>query len=267
MPVYMLLDNGSRRAEATLALRRLAQALSRHSGETVHPVSLQHADAIPAEALEGRPAWTLEAFLRHQHEQGEREFVGLPLFFGTSRALTSFIPDRVAALRESGADLDLRLAPVTYPLPEGDPRLAAILHEHIEAARQGRESARVVLVDHGSPSTAITEVRVRLARELAQRHGQVVDQAVMERREGPQYDFNGELLAQWLERQAQQGVREVIIAMQFFLPGRHAGPCGDVDEICRSVAERHPGLSYTITPLVGEHPQLLSLLKARMDEV
>jgi sirohydrochlorin ferrochelatase len=263
MPVYLLVDNGSKQAEAILRLRQLAEGLGRHAGERVHPISLQHADAIPAEALGGTPAQTLGAFLAGQLREGEREFVALPLFFGESRALTAFIPEQLASLRTQYPDLHFRLAPVTYPLPEGDPRLARIVHDHVRAARPV-EGAKVVLVDHGSPSPRITEVRQAIAADLERDHGLVVEQAVMERREGPEYDFNGPLLEQWLVTQAEQGVRQVIIAMLFFLPGRHAGAGGDVDAICRGVIERYPHLSYTITPLVGEHPTLLELLADRM---
>jgi len=264
MPVYLLVDNGSKQPEATLRLRQLAEALGRHTGRSVHPVSLQHADGIPAEALGGRPADTFTAFLEAQLQMGETDFVAVPLFFGESRALTSYIPDELGRLRQRWPGCRLSLAPVTYPLPAGDPRLAQIVHDHIQAARQ--PGAKLVLVDHGSPSPAITEVRKGIARELQAQYGLDLDQAVMERREGRQYDFNGELLEQWLRREAEQGTTEVLIAMLFFLPGRHAGPCGDVDEICRAVVRDHPQLRYTITPLVGEHPALLALLADRLLE-
>jgi len=262
MPVYLLVDNGSKQPEATLRLRQLAEALGRHTGRRVHPVSLQHADAIPEGQLGGVPATTFAAFLEAQLGAGEEEFIAVPLFFGESRALTSFIPDELARLRQRWPGLRLRLAPVTYPLPGGDPRLAQIVHDHIRAVQS--PEAKLVLVDHGSPSPAITEVRKGIARELQGQYGLALDQAVMERREGPQYDFNGELLEQWLRREALRGTTEVVIAMLFFLPGRHAGACGDVDEICRAVVRDHPRLRYTITPLVGEHPALLGLLSDRL---
>lgn len=266
MPEYLLLDNGSKRPEASLRLRQLAADLARHSGRSVHPVSLQHADAIPAEALGGSPAQTFAPFLRRQCRQGQREFVGIPLFFGESRALTSFIPQQLEALREEFPDLSFELAPVTYPLPEGEPLLADILHAHIQQGRELLgESARVVLVDHGSPSPDITAVRQALAAELDRRYSLVPAQAVMERREGPEYDFNGPLLEDWLAQEAARGTDEVIVAMQFFLPGRHAGEGGDVESICQGVVERYPHLRVHITPLISEHPGLLDLLIQRMD--
>lgn len=265
MPVYLLVDNGSKQPDATLYLRCLAAQLSEHTGQMIHPVSLQHADAIPAGELAGTPADVFPGFLRTQLEQGEREFVVLPLFFGLSRAITSFIPDEVARLQSEYPDLSVKVAPVTWPLAEGESRLAQIVFDHIRQAREiAGPDAHVVLVDHGSPSPKITEVRQGIARLLKEQYTLNVDQAVMERREGREYDFNGELLVNWLREQAEQGVTSVIVAMLFFLPGRHAGPRGDVEEICDSVVKDFPQLNYRITPLISEHPLLLDILRDRL---
>lgn len=268
MPIYLLVDNGSRQPDATLTLRRLAVNLSRHTGQTIHPVSLQHADAIAAEDLGGTPAQTFPGFLNTQLARGEHAFVAIPLFFGLSKALTSFIPEEVAKLRRRYPELEVKVAPVTYPLPGGEARLARIVFEHIRQAQQQTDkTARIVLVDHGSPSPKITEVRQRIAQTLQDEYGLHVSQGVMERRAGKEYDFNGDLLATWLRQQAQQGVTSVIVAMLFFLPGRHAGPNGDVTEICDSVVKDYPQLRYTITPLIGEHPLLLEVLSDRLASV
>lgn len=265
MPVYVLADNGSKQPDATLYLRCLAAQLGEHTGQIIYPVSLQHADAISAEQLGGTPADVFPDFIRGQLEQGEREFVVLPLFFGLSRAITSFIPGEVERLQAEYPDLSVKVAPVTWPLPEGESRLAQIIYEHIQQARGASDSdTRVVLVDHGSPSPKITEVRQGIARLLKQQHALDVAQAVMERREGKEYDFNGELLVNWLRKQAEQGITNVIVAMLFFLPGRHAGPHGDVEEICDSVVQDYPQLNYTITPLISEHPLLLDILRDRL---
>ncbi|MFP3873583.1 MAG: sirohydrochlorin chelatase [Thiohalophilus sp.] len=266
MPVYLLVDNGSKQPDATLYLRCLAARLGEYTGRTIHPVSLQHADAIPVEELDGTPAQVFPEFLQNRLAQGDQEFVVLPLFFGLSRAITSFIPEEVQRLKSTYPELTVKVAPVIWPLPGGEPRLAQIVFEHIQQARRhSLDGAKVVLVDHGSPSPKITEVRRGVAQTLARQHGLEVDQAVMERREGKEYDFNGDLLATWLRRQAQQGVTEVIVAMLFFLPGRHAGPHGDVVEICDTVVSDYPQLDYTITPLISAHPLLLEILKDRLE--
>ncbi|HGG60720.1 MAG TPA: cobalamin biosynthesis protein CbiX, partial [Gammaproteobacteria bacterium] len=48
-PRLLLMDNGSLRPEAVLALRQLADALSERLGRGVMPVSLSHVDRIEAQ--------------------------------------------------------------------------------------------------------------------------------------------------------------------------------------------------------------------------
>lgn len=270
MPAYLLVDNGSKKPEATLRLRELAASLGQHTGKVIHAVSLQHADAIDLAELDGEPAKIFSGFLRAQLEQGKKSFLVIPLFFGLSRALTSFIPQQVKKLQAEFGELDVRVADVVYPLPEGDDRLAQIMSDHISATQTSLTvNAKVVLVDHGSPSPQITEVRNRVAQSLQNIPGNTyhLAEAVMERREGKEYDFNGDLLENWLRQQAQEGVESVTVAMMFFLPGRHAGSCGDVETICENVVKQYPHLQYRITPLIAEHPLLLEILSDRLRSV
>jgi sirohydrochlorin ferrochelatase len=268
---YLLIDNGSTRAEATLNLRRLAAALGKRCGVDVAAVSLQHADRIPAEHLGGRAADTLPAFLRSKRAQGVEEFVLVPLFFGSSRALTRFIPDTVAeVIQETGA-FRLEVGASLYPLPVGEPRLADLLCDQVcrTAASGGVQVQQVVLVDHGSPIPEVTAVRQALAEQMRERLGPDVhvQEAVMERRAGSEYDFNGVLLEGRLQAMArEQPRRTVILAMLFFSPGRHAGPEGDIEEICQRVMQAVPGFQVIPTPLVGEHEGLVDILADRLRE-
>lgn len=268
MPRILLIDNGSSRAASTLSLRNLAAALTERLGRPVDPVSLQHSDKVPARELQGRPAETLGSFLRRALSQGERDFLALPLFFGPSRALSHFIPETAAAMEPEFGPLRLRVAPELCPLPAGEPRLAAILADHVEAtaASAGILPRRVVLVDHGSPSPRVTAVRHWLAGRVQRRlgAGASVGEAVMERRPGPDYDFNGELLGRVLDELGKQGAAPpVILAMLFLAPGRHAGPGGDIAGIIAGAERSHPGLRVHPTPLVGAHPALLDILAER----
>ena len=277
--MLLLLDNGSRRAAAALNLRRLALHLSERLGTEVHAVSAQHSSKIPAAELGGVPAWTLEPFLRAQLTAGEREFGILPLFFGPSRAVGGFVPDvagRVAA--ELGA-FELRVADVLCPLPAGEPRLARILADNVQAALSAPvsgEAPEVLLVDHGSPLPAVTAVRNWLAHRLTEQLETApadgfdqrvqVAEAVMERREGAEYDFNGRLLADVLDDLGAAGggaPRTVVLAMQFISPGRHAGAGGDIADIVAAAEARHPGLDLRVTRLIGEHPLFLDILADR----
>lgn len=268
MPVYLVIDNGSKKPEATLRLREVAAKLSAVAGKEVHAVSLQHADAIEPHQLNNIPANTFYSFLQQQLKQGNSEFVVLPLFFGMSRALTSFIPEQAALLEAEFGAFSLKLADVIFPLPEGEERLAKILHDNILARTNTEkiENQKIVLVDHGSPVPQITEVRKQVAIQLRAMFDNdvVVDEAVMERRAGAQYDFNGDLLEDYLKEQAEKGNNNIVIAMLFFLPGRHAGECGDIQDICDNVASDYLELQTRITPLISEHELLISVLHDRL---
>ncbi len=195
----------------------------------------------------------------------------MPLFFGKSKAITSMIPQLYDELSATFGSFDIRVADVLYPLPEGDARLVDILHDNIRqtADRQSVSLNNIVLVDHGSPIPRVTEVRKAMAGQLQQRldAGQQLSQAVMERREGKEYDFNGPLLQDWLQELALSGEKTAIVGMMFLLPGRHAGEGGDIHEICAEVMQQHPGFTVGISPLVGEHPSLIDLLHQRLQSI
>ena len=262
-PTIILVDNGSRRPGATLSLRRIAADLSAAVGHPVFPVSLQHSDRIPAGDLGGRPADLFTPFLRRQIQRGQRSFIVLPLFFGPSRALSAFIPEQVAALTDELGSFRLRQARVLCPLPAGEDRLADILADNV--LRADADAERVVVVDHGSPVPQVTAVREWLAAALRARlpDSVEIDQAVMERREGRDYDFNGALLSERLD-----GVTgRVVLGMVFLSPGRHAGPGGDIAEICADAESRNPGLRVTPSALIGDHPGLIEILQDRLKVV
>lgn len=263
----LLVDNGSTRPDATLNLRRLAVALGERTGETIHPISLLHADRAPVSELEGKPAQLFEPFLRGRARDGVRHFVVLPLFFGRSRALTAFIPEQQQALAAEFEALTVDVADALYPLPQGEQRLATILFDNVRRSAGVRSLDRIVLVDHGSPVAEVTEVRRRLAGYLRGLLGDTVElhEAVMERRKGVAYNFNGDLLEDVLTRLARQDAgRPVDLAMLFLSPGRHAGAGGDIETICRGVEERYPGFRVTQSALVGEHPELIEILADRL---
>jgi sirohydrochlorin ferrochelatase len=260
----LLVDNGSLAPAATLRLRAVSAALADKIGQPVASVSLLHSSGVPADQLDGVPAEILTPALAARLAHGRHEFVIVPAFFGSSAALTEYIPTSVAQLRRIFPQLAVRLAPPLFD--PADDRLAQILAEHVRATGPavGGPPRRVALVDHGSPARSVTAVRDLLAVQLAAVLGDdfVVAPASMERREGAEYDFAEPLLATLLRRPGWNS-DEVIIALQFLLPGRHAGPGGDVARICREAEAAGTGLHTRMTPLVGEHPRLVEILADR----
>ncbi|MFW6258102.1 MAG: sirohydrochlorin chelatase [Halochromatium sp.] len=277
MPTIMLVDNGSSRADATLALRRLSDRLAQRLGQPVHPVSLAHSSKVPAKALGGRPAATLEPFLRRQAAAGVRDFLAVPLFFGPSRALTRLIPQTVERVGDAGTTVRVAVAEELCPLPRGEPRLAEILDRSIRTAMRDLDGGtassqtriQALLVDHGSPMPEVSAVRHWLAGrlEILARGDYQLGEAAMERRAGAKYAFNGALLAEALAAIGQQqGQARVVIGMQFIGPGRHAGRDGDIERICQQARDRFPGLDIALSPLVGEDEALIDLLVERAEQ-
>jgi sirohydrochlorin ferrochelatase len=260
-PLTLLVDNGSLEPAATLRLRELAVELAGKIGAPVAPVSLRYSSAIAPARLQGVPAETLEPALARRLAAGQTEFIIVPVFFGPSWALTGFLPARVALLRREHPALRVRLAPPLFAA--GDHRLARILADQVRAAWPAAGPRRVALVDHGSPTREVTAVRDALAGQLAKclGEGALVAPCSMERRTGPEYDFNEPLLGKLLTQPEWQG--DVVVAMQFLLPGRHAGAEGDVAQICRRAEAARPDLRTHLTPLVGEHPALSGILADR----
>ena len=271
-PIFacFLFDNGSRRAESTLSLRRVAAALMARAGGDVRAVSLLHSDQVPSGELGGEPARLLGPALRNffaEHPAGTATL--LPLFFGPSVAVTEQVPARVRALRETFPRAHVRLAPCLVDAADpSDRRVARMLAEQsrMTARAAGWRRPKVLLVDHGSPTRAVTAVRDHLATQLRVELGGdavTVGAASMERRDGAEFDFNEPLLARAL-RAEPFGSGEVVIALQFLSPGRHAGPGGDVATLCRAAEEERPGLRTRLPEPLTTHPLLIAVLADRL---
>jgi sirohydrochlorin ferrochelatase len=267
----LLVDNGSLEPAAILALREVARRLAQRTGRTIEPVSWQHADKVPAEALGGIAADVAGPFLRRQIAAGEREFAVVPLFFGASRAITDDLPALVRTLQMEEPALRVRVAPVLGRAE--DDRLARMLAERVRARltpdfTRG-ERVRVAVVDHGSPVRAVAAARDAVAAQLARQLGAEVAAVApcsMERRPGAAYDFNGPLLATLLGREPWNS-GPVIVAQLFLFPGRHAGDDGDIAAICRRAEAAHAALRVARTEVLGTHPHLVALLAQRLNEV
>ncbi|MFH1499847.1 MAG: cobalamin biosynthesis protein CbiX [Verrucomicrobiota bacterium] len=270
--VCFLFDNGSLRPASTLALRALAANLAGRLPVPVEAVSLLHSSGVPPEQLAGRPARLLEPALADffSREPAGRAVL-LPLFFGPSAALTDYVPARVAALRERfpGARV-VSAGWLVHPERADAPELTEILAGRVRAvvAARGLVRPRVVLVDHGTPQRGVTAVRDFLAGCLAEAlAGEVagVAAASMERRPGPDYAFNDPLLEHCL-RTPPHEAGDVVVALQFLSPGRHAGPDGDVAQICRAAEAERPGLRTFMTETLSGDAGLVDVLARRYHE-
>lgn len=249
----ILVDNGSYEPAATLALRGLAQEVSKLIGQPVLPVSTMHSTKIDPALLVGQPAVIFEGAVQQAKLDGIEEIVVLPLFIGPSRAITEYLPKVFADALPGTMKLSIRE-------PLFGPELISMLIDNLKSTGWTKGSGTVYLCDHGSPIPEVTRCRNFFAVSLRNQLGLKEDELIacsMERREGAEYDFNEPLL----EHALQQAKGEAIILMLFLLPGRHAGGDGDVATIAKEHAPE--GLRWKLSPLLGTHPALPALLFRR----
>ena len=196
----------------------------------------------------------------------------LPLFFGPSGALCDYLPPRLDALRSKFQHCDFRLAScLESPADDSAELIAVALEAQVKQAMkiEGYTNPGIIVTDHGSPLAGVTAVRNRVGQKLGasesfQGHKTMV--ASMERREGDAYVFNEPLLEHALREISQAGIREIIVALQFLFPGRHAGAGGDIAEIRDSFVAKWPETRVVMTTPIGESDQILQLLERRFEE-
>ena len=270
----IVVDNGSRRPAATLALRETAAALSKKLNREVLPASLGFSDSAGGKLL----STTLAELAARPDVSGA---VIAPLFLGPSDSLRKGVTSCAADLPP---DFELRLGAclVDEDGAADDRRVARALAsqvlrvartENLSRRRGGGEPLKVLVVDHGTPSARVNAVRARLAEdvgELLSKHAptsfasSAVGAASMERRDDPRYDFNEPLLERALAAPPYNS-GDVILAMAFALPGRHAGEGGDVAQIVERARqdEGSAALRVHTTPLLGGHSLVLDVIAQR----
>lgn len=270
-PICILVDNGSLNPEAVLALRRIADNLSRRARLPVFSVGLLHSDKVDPALLDGSPGQVLLELVNEHLAKGHRDFLILPFFLGPSRGITQWLPEKLLELRSRFSDLRVKVASCLMG-GEGDGSsvLASVLCSRIREVIDLDNLSRphVALVDHGTPVPEVSEVRetvAGLARALLGDEISGIVTCCMERRPDPEYDFNDPLLQDLLLSDSIPEA-DTVVALLFLAPGRHAGPGGDVDVICRNAILEKPGVRIYLTRPMGEHDQLLDLLEKRLRE-
>ncbi len=269
-PCVILMDNGSHRAESTINLRRIAQSLSHHIGIEVHPVSLLHSTNVSPSELNGKKAEILEPFIRSKCEKGLNSFFIIPFFFGQSAALKDYLPQRVKDIRSKWQKTEVRLAPTLVNLADRNDYsvsniIGELVLEKIDEENLGKP--HVTLVDHGTPLKEVNQVRNHVSNQLNEildGHVAIVKASSMERREGKDYEFNEPLLENLLGQ--NDFIQDVVLAMLFISPGRHAGSGGDIDQICQSAEIECNTLRTFKSKLFAMHPKVIDLLASRFKE-
>lgn len=268
---YILMDNGSLRPQSTLTLRNIAADLSKRLQLFVEPVSLLHSSKIDPSKINDRPAETVVQYIKKHCGAGVEHFVIIPLFFGNSNAFVEYLPDRMEWLKEKGFRFTYEVKQEICLLGQNNELLEHILVDYAKKAKRemGEGRTALVIVDHGTPVQIVHQVRAQLTarlQEICRDDFVSVSQAAMESRDGEEYSFNKPLLLDFLrEHVASFPDVPVVISMLFLLPGRHAGPNGDVAEIAEEIKQENLNFKYKMTKLVGEHDHLIEILAERFN--
>ncbi len=255
-----LIDNGSLEPEAHRGLRRIAAEVSRLTGRSVEAISWKHSDRISADQLDGAPAWTLAPWLRAAVASGEREFIFIPFFVSAQGAIGSYLLADVERLQA-------RLGGFGFAFTgglAGHGMLSPVLTDTLRAAMAtfGLNRPDVVVVDHGGPSAVSAALRDRITTEVRAALGDQARCVVAASMEGEAHPHNRPLLRDVLSAPETVG-DDVLIAPLFLLPGRHAGPAGDLAQIAAAAtagrAATQP-LRCHLAPPLGSHPDVARTL-------
>lgn len=265
---YFLVDNGSLRANSVLQMRRIGLSLAQSSGVSVVPCGLMHSHKIDPSELEGEPAQSMQRFLESGEAESLDEIRVLPFFLGPSLAITEWLPENLNAWK-AGKPGRRRYRILDPLYREGDERLAQAVSQLCRETigRTNLNRPRVAMVDHGTPLIRVNQVRETVGKEARAIMGDEIGEFVtcsMERRPDPQFDFNDPLLETLLARWVSEGAEEVLVSQFFLLPGRHAGPGGDLEKICRPFEQS--GVRIERTGNLGEHHLIGDILSERIRE-
>jgi sirohydrochlorin ferrochelatase len=111
----------------------------------------------------------------------------------------------------------------------------------------------LVLVDHGSRSEAANRSLEEVAREVGRlAAGRYV--AVLP----AHMDIASPTIAEAFDAAVAAGARTVVVVLYFLAPGRHSET--DVPRLVAEAAARHPGVGFTVSPSLGPHAALASLV-------
>jgi sirohydrochlorin ferrochelatase len=261
----VLLDIGSLEEGAAGSLERMAHLLSDRLRTKVWPASVLKRARHPLENV----------VQKIMGGSKQARFCVVPYFLGPSQSLST-LGDRLtqatgitvdtapnASLPVDGSPrILLRVAAPLYA--PGDNRIARVIADRVEDTVQKHRLANptVALVDHGTPTLEVHLVRDAVEAQLKALIPHPVQACCMERRPDPEFDFNNPMLEKLLGTPGfDHG--DVVVALLFLSPGKHAGPGGDIDGIRKEAETNHPTLKTSKTDVLSGHPLMLDILHDR----
>lgn len=249
-------------------MRNVAFELKKITGFAVTPCGIMHSHKVDASKLDGKPGMSMESFFLSNEAEVEKNLSFLPMFLGPSLAITDWLPEKLTQWSQNGNNRKFSIADCLFQ--KKDNRIAKALAEYVVdlIPQYSPQKPFVILVDHGTPLPEVNQVREEIGCFLEEKLGNQISgfsTACMERREGKEYDFNDPLLETLLEDKKVSDGSCVILAQLFLAPGRHAGPNGDITQICTPFLNE--GMKIAKTPTLGNHPLILEILAERLEQL
>lgn len=183
----IVLNTGSLRPEPFLDLRKICFQLSSLSMDTAAgeyarfiPASCRHSNKIDPSLLHGVPAETLNMALKRAMKEGFTEIHIIPMFFGPSKTLETFVPEQVNRIISELDAVDVEVHISSAMVTESDNSVARILMDKINMLpiRQNNQcitpEARVFVIDHGTPSPSVHLCREIVGNQLREMLGKTV---------------------------------------------------------------------------------------------
>ena len=259
-PIYLLADNGSFEAGSTLSPRK-AHSAGLLAGVEILPVSLLHSFKVDPSLLDGIKAETMEPFLAGPIAQSAFELRILPFFFGPSRALTEWLPEKLEQWKSQKDGRNFRILDCLHQ--PGDIRLAVALEDLCfrSIKRSKMKKPFLALVDHGTPVFDVHRVREEVGKEIKERMKDYVSgfsTCSMERRDGEEYDFNEPCSKPF---DPKESARKCSSLNSSFLPGVVGkGIWSDMQMFAGS----SPSRRLVRTDLLGTHSSVVEILADRI---
>jgi len=115
----------------------------------------------------------------------------------------------------------------------------------------------LLLVDHGSKKDAANQMLSHIATMVAEKSPLLIVEIAHMELASPTIE---EGIAQCIKK----GATHITIHPYMLAPGRHATQ--DIPNMAKTALESYPHITYTITPPLGTHPLIATIILDRMKE-
>lgn len=247
----VLFDHGSREAGPRKLTTDTFHKLSAALADTRTP--LLRASMEPFEGWHWLPNKLQEAVEDYQADV----VVALPFFLFPGKHMSEDNPAIIKDLRERYPNRTFLLAPPLLADAALAPAVAETVLQHLAHAPNPKTTA-VLSIAHGNRHAGHAQGRHPFMTELQARlqpHTEVYEDTVLK------FEFPN-LLFRHMTRLARSGISDFVLVPLFLAAGTYTNRF--IPFVLQKVRARHPHITTTLLPPLGEHPQTLQVLIQRL---